>query len=281
MSHQTEESAEITERLGPGSETWVPHSAFHIARYQFAATRVAGRRVLDAGTGLGYGAAILKSAGAACVQAIDIDPRAIEKARATFALEGLEYLVDDCEKLANVRGPFDVICNFENIEHLHDPGAFLGAAARLLSSDGVLFCSTPERATSTWIEDRPENPYHTTEWYRHEFRALLSQFFDVVEMYVQVEGLWASKRREARENLNAHLSYLWGSPTVRLGRLFDRLTGRQRPWPSIEYLAAASPADYPIVPEALEKVMGGASSAANAAPAMVYNVAICRDPRRV
>jgi SAM-dependent methyltransferase len=273
------ETTKITERLGPGSETWVPHSAFHIARYQFAATRVAGGRVLDAGCGLGYGSAILKSAGAAAVQAIDIDRGSIEKARESFRLEGLEYLIDDCESLATVQGPFDVICNFENIEHLKKPEAFLAAACRLLGPDGLLFCSTPERATSNTIDGHPENPYHTIEWYRHEFRDLLGRFFDDVEMFVQVEALWALMRREARENLNRHLDYLWRSPAVRLGRLLDRLRGGGQPWPSIDYLAAASPADYPIVPEALVDVIGGAPARSSAAPSMIFNVAVCRRPR--
>jgi 2-polyprenyl-3-methyl-5-hydroxy-6-metoxy-1,4-benzoquinol methylase len=273
------EAAEITERLGPGSSTWVEHSAFHIARYQFAAGRVRGRRVLDAGTGLGYGAAILKSAGAAEVQAVDIDPGSIERARAMFRIDGLEYLVDDCEVLSRVHGPFDVICNFENIEHLRNPDAFLARAAQLLADDGMLICSTPERATSTWTGDRPENPYHTTEWYRHEFREMLSKSFKDVEMLVQVEGLWALRRREACENMNQHLSYLWNSPPVRLSRFVSRLLGRDRPWPAIDGLMAASPSDYPIVPEALANVLGGSPESMAAAGSMTFNVALCRSPR--
>ena len=140
----------FSERLGPGSPTWDAHSAFHVARYLFAADHVRGKRVLDAGTGTGYGARILKAAGAAEVQGIDIDPASIAQAQEKFATEGLQYLVNDCEKLANVQGPFDIICNFENIEHLNQPEAFLANAARLLKDDGLLLCSTPDRATSEW-----------------------------------------------------------------------------------------------------------------------------------
>jgi SAM-dependent methyltransferase len=280
MTLHPTKATEITERLGPGSPTWQAHSAFHIARYQFSAAHVKGRRVLDAGTGLGYGAVILKAAGAAEVQAIDIDARAIEQARSAYQLDGLEFLVDDCESLAKVRGPFDVICNFENIEHLRSPEAFLAGAARLLADDGVMFCSTPERTTSDWTNGRPSNPFHTTEWYRHEFRDLLSRFFDDVEIRVQVEGLWALRRREARENLYKHLSYLWESPPVRLGRVVDRLLGRRRPWPSIEGLEAASPSDYPIVPEVIANIIGGDPTSSAGAGSMTFNVAICRHPLR-
>ena len=280
MSTQLAKTEEITERLGPGTETWVPHSAFHIARYQFAAGYVQGRRVLDAGTGLGYGAAILKAAGATEVQAFDIDPVSIEQARANFQIEGLEYLVDDCEALAHVHGPFDVISNFENIEHLNNPEAFLAGVARLLSDDGVMICSSPDRASTVWIGNRPENPYHTIEWYRHEFRDLLSKFFGDVEMRVQVEGLWALQRRQARDNLSQHLSYLWGSPAVRLGRFVDRLLRRSQPWPSISGISAASPSDYPIVPEAIAGIIGGDPTSLASEGSWVFNVAICRVPRR-
>jgi hypothetical protein len=99
-------------------------------------------------------------------------------------------------------------------------------------------------------------------------------------MRVQVEGLWALRRRQARDNLSQHLSYLWGSPAVRLGRFVDRLLGRSRPWPSIEGLSSASPSDYPIVPEALVGIIGGDPASLTAEGSWLFNVAICRHPRR-
>ena len=134
------------------------------------------------------------------------------------SFDGLEYLVDDCESLANVRGPFDMICNFENIEHLRKPEAFLAAASRLLSSDGVMFCSWPERSTTTWIDGRPQRTRTTPRNGIATSSATSSPSPSrEVEMLVQVEGLWALKRRKARENLNKHLTYLWRSPAVHLG----------------------------------------------------------------
>lgn len=148
------------------------------------------------------------ASGAAEVQAIDTDADSIAQARAQFAIKGLEFLMDDCEVLENVRGPFGIVCNFENIEHLRRPETFLARVAALLTDDGFMFCSSLERATSTWKDGRPENPYHVTEWYRCEFRDLLSQSFADVEMLVQVESLAALCRREAVANLNRYLSYL-------------------------------------------------------------------------
>lgn len=45
------------ERAEPGTPQWAELAAPHLARYLFAAERVAGRRVLDLGSGAGYGAA--------------------------------------------------------------------------------------------------------------------------------------------------------------------------------------------------------------------------------
>src|ERR1700693_6290517 len=120
------------ERAIPGGPEGVELSAPHLARYLFAADYARGCRVLDAGTGSGYGAAILKQQGGArSVQAVDRDAKTINRSRLAYAIEGLEFLVDDCEKLGQLVGPFYVICSFENLEHLEYPERFLARAARL------------------------------------------------------------------------------------------------------------------------------------------------------
>ena len=262
---------QFAERLGPGSPTWMADSPSHLARYLFVAEHVRGKRVLDAGTGTGYGALVLKMAGATEVQGIDIDPAAIEQAKGRFQFEGLNYQVDDCEKLANVQGPFDVICNFENIEHLNRPEAFLENAARLLSDDGVLFCSTPDRAASEWEADRPNNPFHTVEWYREEFEAVLAKHFDDIDIKVQVEYRSVSLKREAMYSLMHHLTYLWASPLVRLSRAVGKLVGHKSPtWDLLPRLAATTPGDYAIVPQPVAALLGFSYA----------QFAFCRKPRR-
>ncbi len=65
------------ERAEPGTPQWAELAAPHLARYLFAAERVAGRRVLDLGSGAGYGAAVLRCAGAAAVLGVDADATAV------------------------------------------------------------------------------------------------------------------------------------------------------------------------------------------------------------
>jgi len=76
MKNQLQQES-YPERPDPGGNEWEDHHADHLSRYLYAAPLVAGRRVLDAGTGPGYGAALLKDAGASHVQAVDIDPATI------------------------------------------------------------------------------------------------------------------------------------------------------------------------------------------------------------
>ncbi len=47
-----------------GNKTLATCSTGHIARYLFASSYVKGKKVLDVGTGIGYGAAMLKAYGA-------------------------------------------------------------------------------------------------------------------------------------------------------------------------------------------------------------------------
>jgi SAM-dependent methyltransferase len=196
----------------------------------------------------------------------------VAEAAASYKLEGLQFLVDDCETLANVHAPFDVICSFENIEHLQRPEKFVESAARTLKDDGVLLCSSPARelTDSDWVDGKPRNPYHINEWYRDDFHDLLATAFDEVEVRSQVVSLAYSLRKASLDNLSAHLTYLWSNPVSRLMRALAGRVGRDRTWPSIEHLVAASPEDYPIV----------TSPIADAVGTPWCHVAICRGPRR-
>src|ERR1051325_4257955 len=121
----------MVERAVPGEFEWSQLSAPHLARYLAAAELAKGSRVLDAGSGAGYGAALLKLAGAVSVQGAELDPDTVRQSHDHFAGAGVEFVVDDCELLEKVAGPFDLICCFEVIEHLQRPERFLRRAAEL------------------------------------------------------------------------------------------------------------------------------------------------------
>ena len=272
----------MVERAVPGSAEWVELAAPHLARYLFAAEWARGKRVLDAGTGQGYGAALLAHAGAMSVLGIDNDTTAIAQAQQTYGQKEsikeavpnftaqLTFEIDDCEMLARATGPYDLICNFENIEHLPHPENFLALAARRLVPEGVLLISTPDRTvTPPFVDGKPRNPHHCHEWHRDEFYDMLAHHFADIEMRVQVLTTAQQARMEAVEALRQSL--MWSNPlTLLLWRkwpFFGPATAR--PWKKLAGLAASAPTDYPIVVPALASLLGRSW----------FHIAICRQPR--
>jgi SAM-dependent methyltransferase len=168
------------ERIVP-DETSPGPLAIHEKRYRFALPYCAGKRVLDAACGVGYGSAILAPT-AAHVVGMDIDEAAIEYARERYAAPNVEFRVGDLLAPELDDASFDVVCSFETLEHLPDGEAFLGHIARCLRDDGVLVVSTPRADRTT---HRPENPFHHVEYSRADLDALLRRHFAEVELYGQ------------------------------------------------------------------------------------------------
>jgi len=94
----------------------------HLARYEFAAERLAGKRVVDAGCGIGYGSWVMAEAGCS-VLAVDKDEEAIAFAREHYAHDLVEHVQEDLQKFQRV--PYDAAVCFEAVEHLPNPGIFL------------------------------------------------------------------------------------------------------------------------------------------------------------
>jgi SAM-dependent methyltransferase len=258
----------MVERIVPGGPGWDEFSAHHLARYLFAAQESQGCRVLDAGSGSGYGSRILRAAGAASVIGIDLDPEAVRWASERFGGDGVEFQVGDCQRLDALAGPFDLITCFENVEHLQEPARFLQSAARLLGEKGRLLISTPDRAsTPPFVAGRPRNVFHFHEWYRDEFESLLREHFGEVEMLVQVESCSLASRRAAVDTLRHCL--FWANPLTMLiwGKWVPGTKGRGR-WKRLAGLVAPSPGDYPILPAATAAIVGTSA----------FHLAVCREP---
>jgi 2-polyprenyl-3-methyl-5-hydroxy-6-metoxy-1,4-benzoquinol methylase len=256
------------ERGQPGTPEWAELAAPHLARYLFAAGFANGRRVLDVGSGAGYGAAVLRAADAAGVHGVDIDSEAVAQARARHGGPDVTFAVDDCQQLASSNGEWDIICCFETIEHVSRPEAMLMATSRHLAPGGVLLVSTPDRAsTAPFVDGRPRNRFHAHEWYRDEFLTLVRRYFHDVELHVQVETAAAQARREAVAALRQGL--MASNPLFVLAwRKWPRRRRDERPWARLADLAAPGIADFPVVPAALADVYG----------APRFHVAVCRRP---
>jgi SAM-dependent methyltransferase len=168
------------ERIVP-DETEPGIVALHLKRYEFAAPWCRDREVLDAGCGVGYGAAFL-AGHARRVVGVDRDEEAIAYARRRYARPNVEFLVGDLVELDLPDDSFDAICSFETIEHLPDQERYLAEMARVLRPGGAFLVSTPRADETTRA---PDNPFHEVELSRADFEALLRRFFAEVELYGQ------------------------------------------------------------------------------------------------
>lgn len=78
------------------------------------------------------------------VAGVDLSPFARDVARRRFGLTVMERLAD----LYKADGQFDVVSFFQSLEHMPDPAAALGHAARLLRPGGLLAIETWDRGSA-------------------------------------------------------------------------------------------------------------------------------------
>jgi 2-polyprenyl-3-methyl-5-hydroxy-6-metoxy-1,4-benzoquinol methylase len=228
---------EHVERIEPEQSQWRQHIGDHLNRYRFGSKFVAGRRVLDAGCGIGYGTRVLLDGGASEVVGVDISEKAIATAKQQFADARVRFACEDCEKLETIEGSFDVIVAFESLEHFHDVNAFLDQVVRLLSPGGIFICSTPNALiTGSDKNGHPANPFHVQEYTPADFRSLLDQYF----ANVQLTGQHPTAAMMLRNRINM----LWCNPFIRLGWLIQRARGQHIPWTLPESIATEG--DYVI-----------------------------------
>ena len=176
-----------TERAFTGwTPPWIRYQ--HLERYKWACSFVAGKRVLDAACGNGYGSIALAQGGAASVEGIDVSQHAVATAQERYAHPVLQYRVGSVDDLPIEDESIDVYVSFETIEHLQSELAYLQEATRVLRSGGLFLCSTPNRElTNPGIEldGKPFNVHHVREYAQQEFVSLMSSHFDEVTLLAQ------------------------------------------------------------------------------------------------
>ena len=147
----------------------------HRARYLFARRFSAGKMVLDAACGSGYGSALLAE-NAKGVFGVDISLEAVDYARRQYESAQVHFAQCDCLALPFLSGQFDLVVAFEIIEHVPDAERFLKELSRVLNPSGLLLLSTPNRLYYT--DEREEiNPFHTREFSFPEFEETLQPLF--------------------------------------------------------------------------------------------------------
>jgi O-antigen biosynthesis protein len=177
----------LIEWTGERMVPWAPDVQViyeHLHRYWFAASLAAGRRVLDVGSGEGYGTAILASV-ADCALGIELDEVSVAHSRANYQADNLEFRVGSALELSDFAdGEFGLVVCFEVLEHIAEQEQLLDGIARVLGPDGVLVCSTPERVTYSELTGQ-QNPFHVRELTEAEFRDVLGERFGEVRLWGQ------------------------------------------------------------------------------------------------
>ena len=155
----------------------------HWARYAFAEALVRSKRVLDAGCGVGYGAARLAEVAAEVV--------ALDQARDPLTAGGKQYshprlcfVQGDCTRFPFADSSLDAVVAFEVIEHLGEWKALIEESRRVLAPAGQFIVSTPNRLYYGEAREDP-NPFHVHEFTHDEFREELGRCFPHVMLFFE------------------------------------------------------------------------------------------------
>ena len=234
------------ERLEPGTPEWTAYLANHTHRYAFAAEQLARLarpgRVLDAATGVGYGAAQIADACGVEVVAVDRDEAALAVARQKFSRARVRFEQDDCATLANGAShaaPYAAVVSFETVEHLREPERFVRRVGDLIAPGGLLIVSTPNRSVNE--AQRGTWDHHEREYTAAEFEALLtSSGFQSIQLF----GQRLTAMGELRRDLRGEINRLRFNPITRLGFWIQRRLRRVSLPPALP----EQPSDFEIVP---------------------------------
>ncbi len=156
----------------------------HLSIYAFAASLCRGKRVIDAGSGAGYGSHYLATHGAAHVVGLELNGDAVAFSRSQFRLANLDFRPAD---LQEIRGfpphGVDVVFSSNVLEHVPDVAAFLRGAWTALESHGTLVVAVPPIVSEAdWNANRA-NPYHLNIWTPRQWLNVLGLFFEAVQPY--------------------------------------------------------------------------------------------------
>lgn len=164
--------------------------ADHCARYDFASTKLQPGVVLDISSGSGFGSEILsRDPLVTRVIGVDISVPSLQKSKRDYGNRRVHFVAGNGITLPFPDQSFQNVVTLETIEHIKDDGKrrgderFLLELSRVMHNDGVLVLSTPNREHSE-RHDRV-NPYHVREYSVEKLDALLSDYFDSVELYHQ------------------------------------------------------------------------------------------------
>jgi SAM-dependent methyltransferase len=216
--------------------------------YAYLEPLLAGRRVLELGSGTGEGAAYLATHGAAEVTAIDTDGAAVERARARSVASNVTFRAAGSLLDVVPTAPFDVVIVPESETVLRRPDA-IPSLARLVAPGGrlVLVATSADRGPAG---AGGLGYYELTDALLPQFPAVqmfgVTPFagFGVVEFDVDGDGLRVDSRL-VEGGAEAPAAYVAVAGSTRAAELGYALV--QMPFAPIEAKLAATAAAAPVV----------------------------------
>ena len=156
-----------------------------LARYFFVLQFLHGR-MLDIGCGRGYGLEIGKNQGRTQV-GLDVSFEFLSTAR-TLLPEMPLIQARGGVSFPFVSHSFDAITAFEVIEHIHDDRFFVNELKRLVSPNGSIVISTPNKLVASGNAEKPFDVWHCREYTGAEFKSLMWENFAKITIYSQFES---------------------------------------------------------------------------------------------
>lgn len=163
------------ERTAPG--IWHENYWFarHEAAYQWVTTQLTIEgKVLDAGCGEGYGAELLRLAGADSVVGLDYEHTTLRHVRRAYPQANV--VRGNLVQTPFAQRTFGLLTSMQTIEHLWEQPRFVAECARIVEPGGTVVLSTPNRLTFP-----SGNWYHTRELTAAEFVELVEPYFEITQ----------------------------------------------------------------------------------------------------
>ena len=187
----------------------------HLHRYALSLSYCAGKTVLDIASGEGYGCALLVKVSSKVI-GIDISAEAIDWSKKKYASHQIDFLIGSIEAIPLADHSIDVIVCFETIEHVQNADIALTELRRVLSPNGLLIISTPDKEIYS-TKANYQNPFHIKEFTAAEFQRLLGKYFN--ETYFLKQNVTYSSAI-VREGLSGDLIHFDGD--------FDRIDANRQ-----------------------------------------------------
>lgn len=150
--------------------------------YHYILPYVENKIILDVGCGYGYGSYLLAHK-AKSVVGIDIQINRIKIAKNIYQKDNIKFYWLDALSLNKkfCNNSFDVVVASQFIEHIKKPVKFLKIVYNLLSDNGLLILSTPNKIFRKTY-GKPWNPEHVQEFDELSLKELILKVFKDVKI---------------------------------------------------------------------------------------------------